>query len=83
MHEILPIAAGVIAGLIALRLQPGGLRIATLIVLAVGFGVMATVVSGEALVSWGFVSVDFVLVLVSALVTAGLATLWQRQSRLF
>ena len=80
MNEILPIAAGVIIGLISLRLRPGWLRLPTLIALAAVFGVMATVVSGEAEVSWGFVSIDFALVLASALATSGLATWWQRRT---
>jgi hypothetical protein len=64
MHELLPIAAGLVLG-VALALVRAGLRLLTGIVGVVLFGVLATVVSGEYLIGWEFLIIDIPLVAVS------------------
>jgi len=79
MHEVLPIAAGAALGAAGLRLVAAWLRLPLLIVASVAVGVVASWVSGELAVSWGFVSVDAALVLGTALLTVGLGHVWERR----
>ncbi|MFE0250315.1 hypothetical protein [Streptomyces sp. NPDC059010] len=65
MHELFPIASGLALGAILALVRPG-LRILIGIAGAVLFGVLATVVSGEYLISWEFLIIDVPLVAVSA-----------------
>lgn len=66
-NEFFPVlsglAIGVILGLIAPRL-----RVWIGAVLAILFGVLATVLSGEAEISWGFLLIDIPLVAIAAIV---------------
>ncbi|MEZ4523547.1 MAG: hypothetical protein R3A46_18165 [Thermomicrobiales bacterium] len=73
MGEIFPIAAGIALGMVALRIMDVRLRAATIAVMSVVFGVIATAISGEALISWAFVLIDIPLVLVAALATVVIA----------
>lgn len=70
MHEIFPVVGGVAIGLLALRIAEPRLRTAFLVILSVLVGVIATVISGEALVSWAFLLIDIPLVFGSAIVAA-------------
>lgn len=63
MGEIFPLVGGLVIGLL-LRRGNMGRTVATIAALAVA--VAATVLSGEFLISWGFLLVDIPLVLVSA-----------------
>ena len=77
--EIFPMVSGLLLGALLGWIEPTARkRIGLPIALALGF--LATVVSGEFRVSWGFLLVDIPLVAVSAL--AGLVTLhrvrWSR-----
>lgn len=65
MHELFPIASGLVLGAVLALVRPG-LRLAIGIVGAVLFGVLATVVSGEYLIGWEFLIIDVPLVAVSA-----------------
>lgn len=65
MHELFPIASGLVLGAVLALVRPG-LRLVTGIVGAVLFGVLATVVSGEYLIGWEFLIIDVPLVAVSA-----------------
>ena len=78
MNEIFPIAAGIMIGVLTLRIRPGRFRIAALLGLGILFGALATIVSGEVELSWGFFPIDIALVLVAAVATAMLVTGWQR-----
>lgn len=69
MGEVFPVVAGILTGIIALRIASQQMRYLTVAVLAVVFGVTATIISGEALVSWAFLLIDIPLVLVSAVAT--------------
>jgi xanthosine utilization system XapX-like protein len=65
VEELLPVASGLLIGLI-LGLLRSSLRVPVGFVLIIAFGVLATVVSGEYLISWSFLLIDIPLVAVSA-----------------
>jgi hypothetical protein len=79
MHEVFPIVAGALAGLAVLRIESIRLRTFALIVLSVLLGVVATIISGEALISWAFVLIDIPLVFCSGLAAIGAVVFWQRR----
>jgi hypothetical protein len=65
VEELVPVASGLVIGLILGLLRPS-LRVPVGLVLIIAFGVLATVVSGEYLISWSFLLIDIPLVAVSA-----------------
>jgi hypothetical protein len=65
VEELLPVASGLLIGLI-LGLLRSSLRVPVGLGLIIAFGVLATVVSGEYLMSWSFLLIDIPLVAVSA-----------------
>ena len=68
VEELLPVASGLVIGLILGLLRPS-LRASVGLVLIIAFGLLATVVSGEYLISWSFLLIDIPLVAVSAAVS--------------
>jgi hypothetical protein len=70
MDELFPIMSGLAVGALLGFVRPT-MRFRVGAVLAVVFGVLATVLSGEVHISWGFLLIDIPLVAVSAF--AGLA----------
>lgn len=82
MQEVFPILSGAIVGLAVLNIESVRLRALALAVLSVILGVIATIISSEALISWAFVLIDIPLVLVSALVAIGVVIAWQRRREL-
>lgn len=84
MNELFPILGGLaIGGLVGL-IRPQ-LRLWVAAILAIVVGVLATVISGEFLVSWGFLLIDIPLVALSAIVGQALARrlrlgTWSRQA---
>jgi hypothetical protein len=65
VEELLPVASGLVIGLILGLLRPS-LRVPIGVVLILTFGALATMVSGEYLVSWSFLLIDIPLVAISA-----------------
>ncbi|MFN2494381.1 MAG: hypothetical protein ABR608_00515 [Pseudonocardiaceae bacterium] len=65
MHELLPIVSGLLVGTVLGLLRPS-LRLPFGVVAAVVLGFVATVVTGEYLLSWGFLLIDIPLVGISA-----------------
>ena len=65
MQELLPIVSGLFLGALIGLLRPS-LRKPVGAALIVAFGVLATVVSGEYLISWSFLLIDIPLVAISA-----------------
>lgn len=65
MGELVPIASGLVAGLL-LGWTAAGRRPWVWLAVAVGLGLLATVVTGEWRVSWAFVLFDIPLVALSA-----------------
>ena len=64
VEELLPVASGLVIGLILGLLRPS-LRMPVGLISIIAFGVLATVVSGEYLISWSFLLIDIPLVAVS------------------
>jgi hypothetical protein len=69
VEELLPVASGLVIGSILGLLRPS-LRVPIGVVLILTFGALATMVSGEYLISWSFLLIDIPLVAIS--VGAGL-----------
>ena len=65
VEELLPVASGLVIGSILGLLRPS-LRVPIGVVLVLTFGALATMVSGEYLISWSFLLIDIPLVAVSA-----------------
>jgi hypothetical protein len=65
MQELFPLACGLLLGS-ALGFVCPALRLAVGAGLAVGLGLLATIVTGEARTSWGFLLVDIPLVAFAA-----------------
>jgi xanthosine utilization system XapX-like protein len=65
VEEILPVVSGLVLGALIGLLRPT-LRVPVGAALILAFGVLATVVSGEYLISWSFLLIDIPLVAVSA-----------------
>ncbi len=79
MHEVLPVALGALTGLGTPLLVRGRTAWVVLTALSLIIGVIASAVSGELALSWGFVPVDAVQSLLAAAVTmAGISVLRQR-----
>ena len=66
MEEFVPIGLGLALGAVLGLLRPS-LRLPVGAFFAVCLGVLATVVTGEAAISWAFVLIDIPLVAVAAL----------------
>ena len=64
MQELFPIVSGLFVGSLLGLLRPS-VRVPVGAVLIVTFGVLATVVSGEFMISWAFLLIDVPLVAVS------------------
>lgn len=79
MNEIFPVVAGMLLGFAALRIDSVGLRVFVLAVTSVLLGVVATIISGEALISWAFVLIDIPLVLASAVAVIIATYAWHRR----
>jgi hypothetical protein len=65
VNELIPAGFGLLLGAALGRLRPS-LRVPVGSLLAVVLGVTATVVTGEAAISWGFVLIDIPIVAVCA-----------------
>ena len=80
MYELLAIVAGVLAALVAQRIDSPRLKIATLVGSGIVFGALVSFVSGELFESWAYLVFDVAQVLVAGLVTTVLVSWWQRGS---
>ena len=65
MHELFPIAAGLVVG-VALALIAPRLRLWLGVPASVVLGIVATVISGEYQIGWEFLLIDIPLVAVSS-----------------
>ncbi|MFN3337835.1 MAG: hypothetical protein ACK42I_10095 [Thermomicrobium sp.] len=74
MGEILPISAGVVVGLLCWRIASVRLRTAALVILSVIFGALASLLTGELALTWGFLLIDIPLVFLVAVGTSLLLT---------
>ncbi|GAC1366883.1 MAG: hypothetical protein NVSMB42_27000 [Herpetosiphon sp.] len=78
MNELFPIAAGLVVTLLVDRLPRPGLKVALLLTLSVVLGFLATVISGEALLSWNFVVVDIAEVGFAAIAATATLLGWRK-----
>ncbi len=72
--EPVPVAAGVIVGLLVWRLVPARVRIAVAIGVAFPIGAVISWLAGELELSWGFILVDVGQVVLAALLVIAVAT---------
>jgi hypothetical protein len=80
MHEVLPVMAGAIIGLLVPYLPTLRWRVWALIILSVGCGAAASWISGELAVSVGYVAIDTAQVSVAALLMWTLSARWRRRA---
>ena len=80
MHEVFPIAAGVVIAVLTLRLVAPRWRPVVMAVLGLVFGFLASLISGELELSWGFLPIDVGLVLLAAGATTVALTAWRRRA---
>ncbi len=80
MHEIFPIASGIAIAVLVTRLVAPRLRLAVLVALSVVIGFVTSLVSGELALSWGFIWVDALLVLLAAGLTMAAGAAWKRRT---
>jgi hypothetical protein len=78
MYELIPIFAGVAAGLVALRFDAGRARAVVIAAVAVIAGITASVLSGEISDSWAFVLWDTAQALAAGALTLAGAAAWER-----
>ena len=74
MHEVFPVVAGAMVGLLTMRIMNIRLRTLAFVVLSVIFGVAATTLSGEFAIGWEFLLIDIPLVMATAVATVAIAT---------
>jgi hypothetical protein len=80
MHEVFPVLAGVIVGLVVPTVvSRSNVRWIALVALSVGFGVVATWISGELAISAAYLLVDIAQALGAAIATAVLVGVWRRR----
>jgi hypothetical protein len=80
VHEVFPVVAGLLLGFAAFRIESIRLRAIVVAVMSVLLGVVATIISGEALISWAFVLIDIPLVLASAVGAIIACYAWERRN---
>lgn len=79
MEEVFPVLAGVMVGLVAHLVGSIRLRAILVAVSSVAFGVCASWISGELLLSWVYLVIDAAQVVGAALMTMFLARAWLRR----
>ncbi len=79
MEEVFPVLAGVVVGLATISVSLVWLRISRLVLFGLGFGVIASWISGELGISWVYVLIDIAQVIgAGAMTTVGI-TFWRRR----
>ena len=80
MDEVFPVLAGVVLGLLTHAIASKRLRAILIAVGSVGFGAVASWISGELALSVVYVAIDAAQVAVAAVLTAVLAVAWRRRA---
>ena len=80
MEEVFPVLAGVVVGLAIHSICSSTIRAVILAIAALGFGALASWISGELAVSVVYVAIDAAQVAVAAVLTAMLAVAWRRRA---
>jgi uncharacterized membrane protein len=79
MEEVFPVLAGVVVGLVSDSVRLVWLRVLLLVLSGIGFGVMASWISGELAMSWIYVLIDTAEVIVVAAMTIVGMMVWRRR----
>ena len=82
MHELLPVAAGALIGLAVQRVRAPRLRVILFVGLCLLFGTLASLISGELELSFGFIPIDALLVWAGALAGTVVVALWRRRTEI-
>jgi hypothetical protein len=77
MDEVFPVLAGVVLGLAIHAIGSKGVRAVLIAVFSLGFGAVASWISGELAISVVYVAIDAAQVTVAAVLTAVLAAAWR------
>jgi uncharacterized membrane protein YeaQ/YmgE (transglycosylase-associated protein family) len=80
MQETFPFVAGCVIGVFIQKIGTPKLKMVAFVVLCVIFGAIASFISGELSVSWGFLTVDAVLVWLGAFVSTSLIFGWRHRA---
>jgi hypothetical protein len=79
MQELFPFLSGAIIGLVIANLRlPNWARIGLFVALCAVFGFLASWLTGELAVSWGFFTFDALLVWLGGLLAVGAVAAWRR-----
>jgi hypothetical protein len=79
MDEVFPILGGVVLGLAMYRLRPLWIRVVVIAIVGVGLGAAASWVSGELVLSYMYLLVDAVQVMIASVITGAVVSLWLRR----
>lgn len=80
MHELIPVAIGVIIGLVVQQIHSAARRTVALVALCLLGGALASYINGEIGISLAFISFDALLVWGGALAVLLISTIRQRRS---
>lgn len=78
MEEFIPVAAGVVVGLLAHRVGSTRVRAMVFVILSMAAGIFSSWITGELAVSWHFVAIDIGQVLGVGVLTLVLLATVQR-----
>ncbi|MGI8644311.1 MAG: hypothetical protein ACR2LS_09385 [Thermomicrobiales bacterium] len=82
MQELFPVVSGIIAAVLTRQMVEPRTRLAALIAVSLVVGFLASMLSGELVISRGFIWVDALIVLAAASVTTVALTAWTRRTTL-
>lgn len=82
MQELFPVVSGIIAAVATAQMAAPRTRLVTLVAASLVVGFLASLLSGELVISWGFIWVDALIVLAVASVTVVAMTAWTRRTTL-
>jgi hypothetical protein len=80
MEEVFPVLAGVVVGLALHPMKSRVLRSVIVLVASLGFGALASWISGELAISPVYIAIDAAQVAIAAILTAMLVTAWRRRA---
>jgi uncharacterized membrane protein len=79
MGEVFPVLGGIVIGLATHAVRVRWLRALLIGILGAAVGAVAAWISGELAVSWVYLFIDIAQVLVAAVMTSVLVTVWLRR----
>jgi hypothetical protein len=82
MDEVFPILAGIVVGLATHGVRLVWLRFFLLVFFGLGFGILASWITGELMISWTYALIDIAQVIGASVMTAAGIRVWQRRRTL-